>query len=198
MKITSMFYAVIATLAFALPAAAHTIVYETNLSGAAEAIPTPSPAIGTAIVTLDDDLLTMHVQVSFSGLLGTVTASHIHCCTTVAGTGTAGVATVTPTFTDFPSGVTAGTYDHVFDMTLASSYNSAFITAQGGTIVGAFNALAAGLDNGMAYLNIHTTSYPGGEVRGFLAPVPVPSAAWLLGSGLVGVLGVSRRKSVAA
>lgn len=53
---------------------------------------------------------------------------------------------------------------------------------------------AAGLAEGKAYFNIHTTLYPGGEIRGFLAPVPVPAAVWLFGSGLLGLVGVARNK----
>src|SRR4029450_2181923 len=70
-----------------------------------------------------------------------------------------GVATTTPTFTDFPLGVKSGTYDHTFELGLASSYNSAFIAANGGTVITASNALFAGLDAGRAYLNIHK-GYP--------------------------------------
>ncbi len=115
-----------------------------------------------ATITIDFDLVTMRVQESFSGLSGDVTAAHIHCCTAIPETGTAGVATVTPTFTGFPSGVTAVTSDHTFDMTAASSYNPAFVTANGGNISGAFNTLVAGLAAGTAYSNIHTDVYPGG------------------------------------
>jgi hypothetical protein len=68
------------------------------------------------------DLLTMQVQANFTGLLGAVSASHIHCCTAAAGSGTAGVATMTLTFIGFPSGVTAGTYDYTFDMHWPTSH----------------------------------------------------------------------------
>ena len=67
----------------------------------------------------------------------------------------------------FPLGVTAGTYTRTFDMTDPASYNPAFVTANGGT-TGAEAALLAGLQAGQAYLNIHTTMFPGGEIRGFL------------------------------
>jgi hypothetical protein len=170
--------------AFSTAAPAAMLTYTANLTGSAEAPPNASPGTGSATVILDTDLKTMQVQASFSGLTGNVTAAHIHCCTAVPQTGTIGVATTTPTFTGFPSGVTAGSYDNTFDMTLASSYNASFVTANGGTTDGALAALQSGLDGGKAYFNIHTTAYTGGEIRGFLTAVPVPPAVWLAASGL--------------
>ncbi|WP_424206737.1 VPLPA-CTERM sorting domain-containing protein [Sulfuricaulis sp.] len=51
--------------------------------------------------------------------------------------------------------------------------------------------------DGHAYFNIHTSMFTGGEIRGFLAPVPIPAAAWLFGSGLLGLIGVAQRKKTA-
>jgi hypothetical protein len=130
-------------------------------------------------VTVDFDLATMRVEAQFSGLDGTVTAAHIHCCTVDPGLLNAGVATIVPTFPGFPLGVSAGTYDMTFDLAQDASYNPSFLTANGGTASGAMNALLAGLDQGRAYLNIHTTSFGGGEIRGFPA-VPEPSSLALL------------------
>jgi hypothetical protein len=169
---------------------AATLTFDASLSGSNENPATASPGTGFAIVTLDTVLLTMEVNVTFSGLLAGDTASHIHCC--VAPGGNAGVATTTPTFTGFPSGVTAGSYDHVFDMTLASSYNPAFVTAEG-SVANAEAALFAGILAGDAYLNIHTTVNPSGEIRGFLAPTPLPAALPLFASGL-GALGLLARR----
>jgi hypothetical protein len=181
----------LALLALAPLAQAHTVMYYADLSGPAEAPPNASPGTGSAIVTLDLDLVTMKVEVTFSGLIGNVSAAHIHGPTSVAGAGTAGVMTMTPTFLGFPSGVTSGTYSQTFDMTLASSYNASFITNNGGTVSSALNAQIAALDAGKAYVNIHSTSFPGGEIRGFLTPVPEPGTAAL---GLVGGAILMRRR----
>ena len=115
---------------------------------------------------------TLRLQASFTGLIGTTTAAHIHGPTAVPLTGTAGVATTTPTFPGFPLGVTAGTYDQTFDLTSLSSYNPAFVTANGGTAASAEAALFSAIDTDRSYLNIHSTVYGGGEIRGFLTKVP--------------------------
>jgi hypothetical protein len=117
----------------------------------------------------------MHLYVTFSGLTGNTTASHIHAATALPGTGTAGVATTTPTFAGFPLGVKAGTCDIVLDMTLASSYNPSYITANGGTPASAEAALFAAIAAGKAYLNIHSSTFGGGEIRGFLTEATTPA-----------------------
>ena len=147
-------------------------IYWVSLSGPAEVPANNSPGTGKATITIDAVANTMRVQVTFSGLVAGVTASHIHSATAVPGSGTAGVATTLPTFAGFPSGVTAGTYDQTFNMLLASSYNPSFVTANGGTPASAWTALRAGISAGRAYLNIHSTTFPGGEIRGFLNPCP--------------------------
>ena len=46
------------------------------------------------------------------------------------------------------------------------------------------------------YVNVHTTNFAGGEIRGqvIVNPVPIPAAVWLFGSGLLGLIGIARRK----
>ena len=147
--------------------------FTTSLSGANENPVNSSPGVGSSSVSLDTATHQLQVSAVFSGLSAPTTASHIHCC--VAPPGTAGVATTTPSFTGFPLGVTGGSFNAVFDTTQASTWNPAFITANGGTTAGAEAALAAGIAQGRAYLNIHTTAIPAGEIRGFLAPVGEPA-----------------------
>lgn len=164
-RIRIMLAVLLATLA-AVPAA-QAARYTTTLAGSQENPPNASAGVGTSFVVLDTAAHTLRVNVAFSGLTGNTTASHIHCCT--APPGNVGVATQTPTFVGFPLGVTSGAYDQTFDTTQASSWNAAFITANGGTPAGAEAALAAGLAAGQAYLNVHSSSFPAGEIRGFLA-----------------------------
>jgi CHRD domain len=180
----------LAMAAAALPAVAHEVIYAAPLLGSSEVPAVSTTGTGNGVVTLDLDLLTMRVQASFSNLIGNTSAAHIHCC--VLPGSNVGVATQTPTFVDFPLGVTSGTYDRTFDMTLSSSYSSAFITNNGGTVSSAFSALVAGLDGGRAYLNLHTTAFPGGEIRGLLVPVPEVSTYAMMLAGLVGI-GAARR-----
>jgi hypothetical protein len=185
-----------ATLALTAVSAANAavVVYSTHLLGSNEVPPNASPATGRARVSIDTVANTLTVRVVFSGLEGPDFASHIHCCTAVPDTGNAGVATTLPTFTGFPTGVTAGSYLHTFDLTDATSWNPSFVAASGGTTADAEAALAAGLAAGKSYLNIHSSVFPPGEIRGFLAPgVPEPST-WALMIGGLGLAGASLRR----
>ncbi|XLZ70766.1 CHRD domain-containing protein [Massilia sp. SR12] len=158
--------------------------YTASLSGAAEAPPNASPGSGSITVIFDISAHYLSIDTSFSGLLGGTTAAHIHCCSALPGVGNAGVATMLPTFPGFPAGATSGSYAAVFDTSLDSFWNAAFITNNGGTSAGAEAALLAALGAGTSYFNIHSTEYPGGEIRGFLAPIPEPGQAVLLLAGL--------------
>jgi len=48
---------------------------------------------------------------------------------------------------------------------------------------------------GLWYINIHSTVNPGGEIRGQVEVVPIPAAVWLFASGLLGLIGIARRKA---
>ena len=98
----------------------------------------------------------------FTDLSSTATASHIHGPTT-ANNGFNGTSNFTQT---------AGT---VFTLTRSSN------AVSGGTFTNAPLTLPAAqqtdLLNGKWYINLHTTNNSGGEMRGFLVPVPSPVTA---------------------
>jgi CHRD domain len=182
--------------------AAHAIplTFTTTLSGANEVPPTASPGTGFATVVLDPAAETLQLNVTFSGLTSNDMAAHIHCCLLAGGGPNLVVATTVPAFPGFPLGVTSGTYSSpVFDLTQSLIYNSAFVTAEGG-IPQAEAALIFAITNGLSYLNIHTTTNPGGEIRGQLSPVPLPGALplFVTGLGALGLLGWRRKRKAAA
>lgn len=196
MRQITLLFALVTVMFLSVPATyAAPIEFVATLTGGNEVPANASPGTGQAIVLLDLVAQTMEVDVTFSGLVGNTTASHIHCClpSPAAPGVNVGVATTTPTFPGFPLGVTAGTYSHLFDLTAAATYNPAFVTAQGG-VPGAEAALVAGIEARETYLNIHTSQFPGGEIRGFLVSAPEPSALLLLGSGLAGLAGLGWRR----
>jgi hypothetical protein len=195
----SCLLALASVLILPMPASyADTFTLSADLTGALEVPPTGSAGTGQATVILNTTANTMEVRETFTGLdpfiPGTTTpsgttASHIHCCLPspfLTGDNVM-VATTTPTFPGFPLGVTAGSYSMTFNLLDAGTYNPAFITSgmfnPSGTVQGAETALVTALLAGETYINIHSTEFPGGEIRGFLA-VPGPIA----GAGLPGVI----------
>lgn len=180
-----------AALAVASSSFAHIEIFAGTLSGLNENPANASPGTGFTTVTFDLDLVTMRVQSTFSGLTGNTTASHIHVPTAVGINGP--VATQTPSFPGFPLGVTAGTFDQTYDMSLASSYNATFIANNGGTVSGALNALVLALQQGRAYHNIHTSTFGPGEIRANLQPVPEPASMAVLGMGALALLRKRRK-----
>jgi hypothetical protein len=178
------------------PAYGTPLTFVANLSGLNENPPNASPGTGVVRVTLDPTAQTLQLNVTFSGLMFNDTAAHIHCCLpSPFAPGNVGVATTQPAFPGFPLGVTSGTYmSPVFDLTQPTIYNPGFITLEGG-LAQAEAALIGGIENGETYFNIHTSNFPGGEIRGFLvAAEPSSLSLVLLGSGLSGFLLMWRRK----
>lgn len=176
------------------------LIYDAPLTGLAENPPNASPATGYSRVTYDTVARTLRVEASFSGLTGTSTLAHIHAPNASQlpqndpPNPTFGVATPTPFFPGFPIGVTSGNYDSTFDLTLATSWNAPYITNNGGTTAGAEAQLATALAQGRAYFNLHTSTFSGGEIRGFLQLVPEPSSLSVAGITALGALGAARRR----
>ena len=173
MRLSFLLSAAALALAASAPASATVFLFGTNLSSAGEPVPT-SPATGTASVSFDDASLNVSVTETFANLVTPASASHIHCCTAVAGTGSAGVSLG---LAGFPS-------------TNSDTYTNTFLLTQA-----AFDTLLAGVQAGKAYVNIHSPgTYAAGEIRGFLAPVPEPSSYALLLGGLGLVAWAARRR----
>lgn len=135
-----------------------------EMTGLQENIDISTVANGSLKLTLDDDAQTISYELTYSGLEGTVTQSHIHfgkralnggivlwLCGTTTNPGPAG----TPTCPAAPGGTVSRT-------TTAADIQA--VTAQG---IEAMNyaELAAVLRAGHAYGNVHSSKWPGGEIR---------------------------------
>lgn len=136
-----------------------------DLRGSNEVPPAASPASGTALVVFDPGFQTMSVRTMFSGLTTPTVDAHIHCCSPPNANAVVAVG-FRPA--GFPLGVTAGEFSANFDLNSPAVYNPPFVAANGGTTASARTALLGGTQDGRAYVNIHTTRFPGGEIRGQL------------------------------
>lgn len=133
----------------------------------------PASGFGTFILNADNSIT---YSVTYSGLIGNWSASHIHGSATSFPGFDAGVLyTLNNNPIDTHSGVLSGT--------------TAPLTAQH----------IAWLELGTLYANIHssgTGGFPGGEIRGQIVPVPEPSTWALMGFGALGLLwSVLRKKA---
>src|SRR5262245_33906399 len=156
------------------PGAQSDLIFSATLLGSNETPPpgNASTATGSALVTLLSDNTHLVVHETFSGLIGgPASGAHIHCC---APPGVAVTIAIPFPIPPFPA-ATSGVFDQTFDLSVAVTYLPAFITANGGTVASAEAAFITGLEASLAYVNIHNTMFPGGEIRGQLNPVPEPA-----------------------
>ena len=125
-------------------------MFTANLDGLQVTPPTASLGTGTATVTLDPTETTITVQLTFSGLSGSTMSARIQGPAAV-GVGPAPVVMLLTT--NFPFGVTAGSY---------VSPSSLAITA----------TQVSNLKAGLLYIILGSTAFPAGEIRGQLIAVP--------------------------
>jgi hypothetical protein len=148
---------------------------------------------GTGSITYDNILNNLRLQATFSGLSGNVTVAHLHGITAQPRTGTASVVVPSgASLPNFPTGATFGTYDQTFDLGSSSTYRTAFINTNGGTPTGARNALLASFDNQTTYFNIHSSTFPSGEIRAFAVPWETDALS-VVGTTLLFGFGVWRK-----
>lgn len=176
MSLTRLFSAAAVTLlcviAFSVVTKADTITFTATLSGAKETTPNASTATGTATVVLDSITGKGTLTLTFSGLTTAVTGAHIHCCAAQG----ANAPVIVP-FDAF--------------LTLSADKLSGSITNYAFTLTA---TQVTAMINGLTYVNVHTTQFGPGEIRGQLTAVPEPGTLFLMGAGLASVAGAIRKR----
>ena len=160
-------FAVATTLCMGVASAQTT--FEAFLSGLGENPPNASPGTGFGTVVLNLAQNQIVVDESWSGLTAAATASHIH--------GPAGAGTNAPVLFPF-AGVPSSTAGSIPEQTFSITPTE-----------------VDDLFKGFLYMNVHTSTFPGGEIRGQLLLVPEPSAIILGGMGAVVLARQHRRRS---
>ncbi|MDB6126484.1 MAG: hypothetical protein JWM35_380 [Verrucomicrobia bacterium] len=181
---STKFWIVVSFLLLSAAAQAAVLRFHADLSGANESPVNNSTSTGVADVYFDVDNHTLQVNITFSGVTSLTTAAHIHAPGTAATilsaipfTGAWAVATQPTNFTGFPLGVSSGTYvGAAYSLQATANYTPGYLSANGATAAAAETALLNYMLSGKTYLNIHSTSFPGGELRGFLQYVTAPGA----------------------
>ena len=138
-------------------ASAQTITLTANLNGGEE---TPAiintGAVGTVEVSVDATNRELAVTLKVFNLPTPATAGHIH----VGSKGTGG-----PTVLNFPPSLVGRTGDFTMVFRLGPAALNVRAAIGIHTIEDAIQAIVGG----NSYVNVHTTQYPGGEIRGQLA-----------------------------
>ena len=188
MRKISTVLAISLAAALAGPSQAAVLTWGASLSGSQENPPNLATATGFGTVRFDNLTNVLALDLQWQGLSGSAVAAHIHCCALVP-LGNAGVVLG---LWSSPNPAT-GSYSALFDLDLVNPFTVGFTGANGGTALGAMQALIVAMDAGAgrAYFNIHTAQFPGGEIRGNLS-VPEPATLSLL-AGALGLLVAGRQ-----
>ncbi len=137
------------------------------MSGYLEGAPGPisSTATGSFQATIDDDAPAIHYTISFDGLEGNVTQSHIHFGERSVSGGISAWLCGTATLPGPPGTPTCpGPHSGSVSDTIVPA-DVIGPTAQG-IAPGEFAELVAAIRAGRAYANVHSDKFPAGEIRG--------------------------------
>ena len=156
MHLRDSFIALLCTVALASTAAAQT-TYIGVLSGGTEVPPVATPATGNASVVLNAAQTQLSISVQFQNLIGTYSASHIH--------GPAAAGTNAGVKWGFSGAVSGWIFSNANHDGTITNFIATGITPTD----------VANLNTGQFYVNIHSTSFPGGELRAQLGSAPVPT-----------------------
>ncbi|MBL8217456.1 MAG: CHRD domain-containing protein, partial [Bryobacterales bacterium] len=138
-------------LAIAAPGAT---LWNATLNQAQEVPPSGSPATGTGMASYDPATTILTVMVDWTGLTTPAMMGHIHCCVPPGTNGPVAVP-----FPNLPA-VESGSYSNAFDLSTASTFGAAFLSARGGDVSAARTDLLSAMDGGQAYFNLHTETFP--------------------------------------
>jgi hypothetical protein len=161
-------------------ASAATQTYSFNLSGAQEVPANASPAAGSMQITIDDVAGLISYTFTAFNLQGSFTMAHIHAA---------------------PAGANGPV---VFDLVPPADYSGPVtfgpvVIPNSWALLGQNETIATGLAAAINaapwnyYVNIHTSLFPAGEIRGQLAPIP-EAGTWAMMLGGLGLLGVALRR----
>ena len=132
------------------------VTFKATMNGAGEVPANATTGAGTFTATLDTSTNIFTYDVTFTGLTSNTAAGHIHGPAAATASSGTTINFVSLAGATFSVGATSGTGHGVATLSAANQ-----ITA---TISG--DSLKKLLFAGLTYVNIHTASNPGGEIRG--------------------------------
>jgi hypothetical protein len=142
-------------LVSAAPAQAEIINARAILGGGEEVPALLTGAVAVADLVIDTETRTIAVEIRIFNIPTGTTAGHIH----VGPKGVAG-----PVVVDFPI-----PRDRVGDMNLNFTVGASQLRPNPGIGIITMDDVIQSIIGGGAYVNIHTATYPGGEIRGQIA-----------------------------